>query len=151
MNCIKKVLFAGLFVFITCVLNAQVKLSLTLLPDQQTYLVSMTPEVTWAAPMNMIGSAQIVIRLPADKPFLAGNIKSLVPGVSWADNALIEKPASASDYSFICFVLNELGTKSIPFHAGVETPLFTFVNLEPGCVGLMELVENNNATIQHAQ
>lgn len=148
MNCVKKFLFAGLFVSVTGALYAQVKLNLTLLPDQQTYLVSMLPEVSWTEPMNMTGSAQIVIRLPAGKPFMAGNIKSLIPGITWADNAFIEKPASAPNDNFVCFVLNELGTKGIHYQAGVETPLFTFKNLEPDCVGKLELLNNDDPLIE---
>lgn len=148
MNCIKKILFAGLFVSTAFVLKAQVKLNLTLLPDQRTYLVSMTPEVSWTEPMNMTGSAQIVVRLPAGKPFTAGNIKSLIPGVTWVDNAFVEMPASAPDYNFVCFVLNELGTKGIHYQAGIETPLFTFQNLEPECAGRLELSGNEDPVIE---
>lgn len=148
MNCIKKLLSAGLMVCSVFASNAQVKLNLTLMPDQQTYLLSMVPEVSWKEPMNMTGSAQIVIRLPADKPFTAGYIQSLIPGVTWSDNAFVEKPASAPNYNFICFVLNELGTKSIHYQAGVETPLFTFKNVEPGCVGKLELLNNDDPVIE---
>lgn len=127
---------------------AQVKFNLSLMPDQRTYLVSMVPETTWLAPQNTVASVQVVLQLPADKSFLAGEIKSLIPGISWTDNAYVESPASASEFNFVCFVLNERGTKNIVFDAGVETPLFTFVNLEPGCIGAMELVDNTSAIVQ---
>lgn len=127
---------------------AQVRFNLSLMPDQRTYLVSMVPETTWSVPQNTVASIQVVLQLPADKPFMAGEIKSLVPGISWSDNAYVERPASASAYNFVCFVLNERGTKKFGFEAGLETPLFTFVNLEPGCVGAVELVENNSTIVQ---
>lgn len=129
-------------------IGSQVRLNLSLMPDRQTYLVSMLPDQSWQAPMNAVGSAQIVIQTDAAKPFLAGQIKSLVPGVSWLDNAYVESPGAAPQYRFICFALNEPGTRNIAFQAGVETPLFSFVNLEPGCAGPVNLIDNNDPLIQ---
>nr|HQU60947.1 hypothetical protein [Saprospiraceae bacterium] len=65
----KPILFIGLALFMSCVLQAQVKLKLSLLPDQQTYLVSMIPEQSWDMPMNMVGSAQVVLQMQAGRPF----------------------------------------------------------------------------------
>lgn len=129
-------------------IGSQVRLNLSLMPDRQTYLVSMLPDQSWQAPMNAVGSAQIVIQMDAAKPFLAGQIKSFIPGVTWLDNAYVESPAAAPQYRFICFALNEPGTRNIPFQAGVETPLFSFVNLEPGCAGPVSLVDNNDHLVQ---
>ncbi len=123
---------------------AQVKLNLSLLPDQQTYLVSVISESTWTAPQNTVGSVQVVLRYNAGKQFIAGNIQSLIPGVTWVDNAYLESPASAPEFHFVSFVLNERGTKNIPFQQDVETPLFTFVNLADDCIGKLELVENES-------
>lgn len=149
LNSFKYFILIGLATCVCQNLSAQVRLNLSLLPDHQTYLVSMIPEHSWDAPLNMVGSAQIVLQFHVGKLFLAGQIKSLIPGVTWTDNAYIESPASASEYNFACFALNELGTKNIPFQANVETPLFTFVNLEPECVGVLELVDNNSSIIQN--
>ncbi len=129
-------------------IGGQVRLNLSLLSDRQTYLVSMLPDQSWQAPMNAVGSAQIVIQTDASKPFLAGQIKSLIPGISWLDNAYVESPAAAPQYRFICFALNEPGTRNIAFQAGVETPLFSFVNLEPGCAGPVNLADNNDPLVQ---
>ncbi len=128
---------------------AQVRFNLSLMPDQRTYLVSMVPETTWPSPQNTVGSVQVVVQTQADKAFLAGEIKSMIPGLSWSDNAYVEKPPAADQYNFVCFVLNERGTNKIPFEAGLETPLFTFVNLEPGCIGPLHLVENSNVTVRN--
>ena len=148
-NSFKYILLTGFVVVcMTQMVTAQVRLNLSLLPDQQTYLVSMLPEQSWDAPMNIVGTAQIVLQMDAGKPFLAGHIKSLIPGISWSDNAYIESPSAAPAYNFVCFSLNEPGTKNITFQSGVETPLFTFVNLEPGCVGPVTLLENNNPIVQ---
>lgn len=134
----------GLLFVMSQGLNAQAKLKLSLMPDQETYLVSMIPEVTWQMPLNIVGSAQVVLQVEADRPFSAGEITSMIPGISWIDNAYVESPASAPAYNFVCFVLNEQGTREIPFEDGVETPLFTFKNIEPGCVGMIELVDNTD-------
>jgi hypothetical protein len=144
----KKIALIGLVLGLTQISQAQVKFNLSLMPDQRTYLVSMIPETTWMPPQNTVGSIQIVLKMPADKAFLAGEIKSLIPGISWSDNAYIERPSSAKAYTFVCFVLNEPGTKKIPFDSGVETPLFTFINLETGCVGSVELVENESEIVK---
>lgn len=147
-NAYRTILFLGLAIFLSSTVNAQVKLKLSLLADQKTYVVSMVPEDSWEWPMNMVGSSQIVLQMEAGRHFQAGQITSLLPGVSWIDNAYIDSPASAPDYNFVCFALKELGTKKIPFTAGVETPLFSFVNLEPDCVGKVSLVENDNPLVK---
>ncbi len=148
LNSIKNMVVVGLIICLAQSAIAQVRFNLSLLPDQRTYLVSMLPDQSWSTPMNAVGSAQIVLQYKADKTFLAGQIKSLISGISWSDNAYIEKPAAAPESNFICFALNERGTKNISFLQGVETPLFTFVNLEPECAGVLELVDNNNPKIQ---
>ncbi len=130
------------------VLNAQVKFGLSLLPDQETYLLSIKAEKSWTAPRNITGSVQVVVKVPADVPFIAGKIQSLIPGLSWSDNALVVQPSAAPGYNFVCFVLNEPGTKNIPFEEGVETPLFTFKNLEPGRTAKLELTLNDDPMVQ---
>jgi hypothetical protein len=144
----KHILLTSLVFFLGYSVQAQVKFKLSLLSDQQTYLVSMAPEVSWPTPMNIVGSAQIVLKMPSDQPFLAGNINSLLPGVTWADNAYVESPKAAPDYNFICFALNEMGTRNFQFEAGVETPLFTFTNLEPERARSIELVENEDPMVK---
>lgn len=144
----KKVIIGGLFTILGLTANAQVKLNLSLLSDHKTYMVSLIPEQSWAPPMNMIGSIQIVVKAPVGVPFSAGNITSLVNGLSWSDNSYVDHPASSPDFNFICFVLNERGTKLIPLNAGEETPLFTFVNANQDCVGTMELIDNNDPLVQ---
>ncbi|MBX2926219.1 MAG: hypothetical protein KF852_00160 [Saprospiraceae bacterium] len=129
-------------------LQAQVKFNLSLLPDNRTYLVSVLPETTWPVPFNMVGSVQIVIKKAADRPFMAGELTSLVPNVTWWDNTYVESPESAPEHDFVCIVMRERGVKDIVFNAWVETPLFTFVNLFPNCAGPLELVENDDPMVQ---
>lgn len=144
---IKYALFVVFCVFGASV-QAQVKFGLSLLPDQETYLVSLKAEKSWAAPANITGAIQVVLKVPANVPFTAGKIQSLIPGLSWSDNALVIQPTAAPDYNFVCFVLNEPGTKQIQYQEGVELPLFTFKNLEPGLRAKLELTLNDDPMIK---
>lgn len=141
----------ALFV-VFCVLSvhvqAQVKFGLSLLPDQESYLISLKAEKSWAAPANITGGIQVVLKVPAKVPFIAGKIQSLISGLSWSDNALIIQPSTAPEYNFVCFVLNEPGTKLIQYQEGVELPLFTFKNLEPGPRAKLELTLNDDPLVQ---
>lgn len=128
--------------------QAQVKFGLSLLPDQETYLISLKAEKSWAAPANITGAVQVVLKVPANVPFVAGKIQSLIPGLSWSDNALVVQPSAAPEYNFVCFVLNEPGTKQIQYQEGVELPLFTFKNLEPGRAAKLELTLNDDPLVQ---
>jgi len=144
---IKYVFFMVFCVFLGTV-QAQVKFGLSLLPDQETYLISLKAEKSWAAPANITGAVQVVLKVPANVPFVAGKIQSLIPGLSWSDNALVVQPSAAPEYNFVCFVLNEPGTKQIQYQEGVELPLFTFKNLEPGRAAKLELTLNDDPLVQ---
>lgn len=139
---------AGLLLLVGLSGQAQVKFGLSLLPDQETYLLSLKAEKSWLHPMNITGAVQIVVKVPAAIPFTAGKIQSLIPGLSWSDNAFVVQPSAAPEYNFICFVLNEPGAKSIPYQEGVEVPLFTFKNLEPGRAAKLELTLNDDPLVQ---
>ena len=108
----------------------------------------MTPEATWQSPQNTTGSAQIVVAVPSAQPFLAAGIESKIPGVTWLDESYVESPAAAPSWQFISFTVKELGTKSIPFEAGVETPLFTFRSASGDCAGGLLLLENSDPLVQ---
>jgi Secretion system C-terminal sorting domain len=127
--------------------TAQVKFQLSLMADHRTYLVSMTPAETWAYPKNITGTAQVTVRIPANVRFTAGNITSLQAGVKWLDNARIEHPASDPTHDYVSFSLTTMATKNIPYQQGVETPLFTFMNLQNDCVGKVELIDNNETVV----
>lgn len=144
----KYFLLAGLLLLMGFSGQAQVKFGLSLLPDQETYLLSLKAEKSWAVPMNITGAVQIVVKVPATTPFTVGKIQSLIPGLSWSDNALVIQPSAAPNYNFICFVLNEPGAKSIPYQEGVEVPLFTFKNLEPGQNPKLELTLNDDPLVK---
>lgn len=143
-----KYAFIVVFCILSAMAQAQVKFGLSLLPDQETYLISLKAEKSWAAPANITGGVQVVLKVPANAPFSAGKIQSLIPGLSWSDNALVVQPSAAPEYNFVCFVLNEPGTKSILYQEGVELPLFTFKNLEPGRTAKLELTLNDDPIVK---
>ncbi len=134
------------------VVSAQVQLGLSLLPDGKTYQVSMTPETTWLTPMNTTGSAQVVVAVPiaigSSEAFLVKDLKSQVPGVNWLDDSYVENPPAAPGWTFISFTIKELGTKAIPFEAGVETPLFTFSSATGDCAEGLLLLDNGDPLVQ---
>jgi Secretion system C-terminal sorting domain len=129
--------------------TAQVSFQLSLMPDHKTYLVSMTPAQTWAYPKNITGTAQVTVRIPANAHFTAGAITSLQQGVKWLDNARVERPEADRTHDYVSFSLTSMATKGIAYQANVETPLFTFTNIQNDCVGKVELVDNTDATTQN--
>jgi hypothetical protein len=123
---------------------AQATLGLSLLEDGETFVVSLISQNDWPAPLNTIGAAQVVIRAEANASFAATEITSLIPGTTWSDNVYLDDLSGTSDYQFVCFTLNEKGTRNIPFTAGVETPLFSFKNAGGECPGELHLIDNQD-------
>lgn len=132
---------------VTSVLSAQVKFNLSYQEATQVYTLSILPEATWAYPKNMVSSAQIVLRVDAASDFVPG-ITSLVPGLVWADNAYIEQPAGAPDYTFVCIALINGPTAAIQLVEGQEVPLFSFVNAGQGCAGSITMLANDDPMVQ---
>lgn len=124
----------------------QVKLNLSYQPDTKIYTVSILPEVSWPAPKNMLASAQIVLKVPAGVNFTPG-ISSMVDGLVWADNAYIDNPGGAPGFSFVCIALVNGPTSKIEFTEGKEIPLFSFKNISDECVGLLELLSNQDPLV----
>ncbi|MBL7818512.1 MAG: T9SS type A sorting domain-containing protein [Saprospiraceae bacterium] len=137
----KKIINLILFLFISLSVKAQIKLQLNLLSDNKTYVVSMIPEVTWSYPLSITGTAQVTLKYPMSKKLMVTNLRSLVPNVQWHDNAYIEASQTSGGFSFVSFALRSQGTSAIPYEAGREVPLFSFINYY-GCIGQIELVNN---------
>lgn len=131
-------------------LQAQVKFSINLLPDQETYLVSLIPDEDINAPLNAASNIQIVFKIPMDKPFLAGEITSQIEGITWIDNAFSHAESGGTDYALCAITMAEASTKKLQFQEGVELPLFTFKNLESGCVGAIIIPENTDEEVKRA-
>jgi len=128
-------------------LFGQVKFNLHYEPNTAVYTVSIIPEFSCSAPKNIVGSAQIVLRVAANVEFVPG-ITSLVEGAVWADNAYIEQPGVAPGYRFVCIALASGPNKNIPVAEGQAVPLFSFINVGGGCAGLVELLPNDDVTVQ---
>lgn len=126
---------------------AQVNLNLSYHAETKVYTVSILPDITWQAPKNMLASAQVVLKVPYDTEFTPG-ITSLVDGLVWADNAYVENPAGAPGFTFVCIALVNGPTTKIELLEGKEFPLFSFVNAGGDCVGLVELLLNDDSRVQ---
>lgn len=138
----KKLFNLILFISAAFSAQAQIKLQLSLLSDNKTYMVSMIPEVTWAYPLSITGTAQVTLKYPSDKKLFVTNFRNLLPNVLWHDNSYIETAQTSNGFSFISFALRTQGTTAIPYEAGKEVPLFSFTNYY-GCIGKIELLNNN--------
>jgi hypothetical protein len=122
--------------------SAQVKFQLTLLADKKTYLVSMVSLKTWTYPQNLTSTAQVTIKVPADKPFTAA-VTNMNPDVKWLDNSYIEHPESDPNHTYVSFGLESKGTWRLKYMENEEIPLFTFRNIESNeCIGKISLLDN---------
>ncbi len=137
-----------LYIFLMSILfstysSAQVYFKLSQSEDEKTYIVSMIPEVSLQAPMNMVSTSQISLRIPAGNNFVINNLRTDLPNVRWQESYVAESPQEAPDYEYISFGLTSLGTQSIPFNVGAEVELFRFDNLGD-CPGIVSLVNNES-------
>lgn len=132
---------------LSTMVSAQVKFNLSYDGTTKVYTVSVLPEVTWNTPLNMVNTAQIVLRVDEGSTFTPG-ITSLVDGLIWADNAYVEQPEVAPGYAFVCIALVNGPTSKIGIANDKEVPLFSFVNVGGGCVGKIALLDNNDPMVQ---
>lgn len=135
------------FIGFSYVAEAQVQFNLSLLPDEETYLVSVVSDRDYPGIQNITGSGQVVVRVPVGEDFQAGTITSLVPDVNWTDNVYLDGPAQDADYTYIAFVLETPFTKLINYWENQETPLFTFKNSLGDCPSELTLVSNDDPKV----
>ena len=140
-------------IFIFCLLSffstaaaAQAKLNLQLQSDGKTISVGIIPEKTWVSPRNMVGSAQVVLRVSSDAGFVPG-IVSKIDGLHWMDNFYVENPAQDPGFTYVCIALVEGATTKIPFTESQETILFEFKNAAGDCPGTVEILDNNDPKV----
>lgn len=133
--------------FLSGSLFGQVKFNLSYEPNGGVYTLSIIPETSWQTPRNIVGAAQVVLRVAADAEFTP-NITSLIPELVWADNAYIEHPDAAPAYTFVCIALASGPTDKIAMSEGQEVPLFSFTNAGASCAGLVELIPNDDPVVQ---
>jgi gliding motility-associated-like protein len=116
---------------------AQVKFKVKLLTDNTTYQVVLTPDVTWAAPLNAVPSAQVTVVVPTGG-FTVGTVTGVAG--NWSNNATIVAPSENPGFDYIVFGLQG-ATSAISFTADVEVPLFEFTN-SGSCTGALELIDH---------
>lgn len=120
----------------------QVQYQLDWLPDAETYRVSMVVGETWTAPMNMVSTAQVTLKVPSGG-FEISNTVNLIDGVNFVPNSRHDSPDEASSFDYISFGLETIGNDKLPFVAGTITPLFTFQN-SGDCTGTVQIIDNDD-------
>jgi hypothetical protein len=121
--------------------NAQVYFKLSMTEDEKTYIVSMIPEVSLNAPLNIVSTSQITLRLPADQNFIISNLRTTLPNVKWQESYVAERPEEAPGFEYISFGLASLASRSFTFQFGEEVELFRFDNAGD-CPGQVSLIDN---------
>ncbi|MBI5914011.1 MAG: gliding motility-associated C-terminal domain-containing protein [Bacteroidetes bacterium] len=106
------------------------------------FQVSMISDTTWTLPNNITSSLQVTVKVPAGG-FVASDLTTSVANVIWSIASTNVAPAEEPGYDYISFILASPGTSSIPFTAGVKTPLFTFKNSGTCQGGQVILMDNN--------
>lgn len=138
--------FYNIFIIFFCLLSnniwGQVKFQLDILPDGETYQVSLLPETTWESPQNMTATGQVTIKTPENQ-FDVVDFTNLQTGVVWEMNSRTNQPIEEPKFDYISFGLASQGTKQINYTNGQLIPLFTFKNAQ-GCQGAIRLMDNAN-------
>jgi len=109
-----------------CPTTCDVEYVLELLPNGM-YQVSLVPNVTWNAPLNITSTAQVTILAPAGG-FVVSNLTNMIPGVVFEYNASYLAPVENPAFDYFVFGLSSQGTSGITYQQGVKVPLFTFSN-----------------------
>lgn len=120
----------------------QVQYQLDWLPANESYRVSMVVGETWEAPYNMVSTAQVTLKIPTGG-FEIANVNNLIPDVSFVPNSRYDAPSESSEFDYISFGLETLGTDKMPFTAGTTIPLFTFQNVG-NCDGIVRIMNNDD-------
>jgi len=93
--------------------------------DENLFRVRMITRRNYPDPENRIGSMQVSLKVRAGG-FSIANLTSLVPGVNFANNPIVEEPVAGFDY--VTFRSTALGTTAIPFVINDTINLFSFQN-----------------------
>ncbi len=115
-------------------LFSQIQGKLELLSDN-TYLVSIVPQVDWSPPMSVTNSAQITIRASTGKLILTDFQSQF--GV-WTPSSPIVAPTEAPQYDYYSFSLAS-PVADVTYESGVPLPLFSFRN--DGTCADVELID----------
>ncbi len=111
------------------------------LDAEGNYIVSLIPDTTWSFPRNIVGTAQVTIKVPTGG-FLAGDITELIPGVVFSKTGRDNSPAEDTSSDYLSFGLRSQGTSRITFEKGVKVGLFSFKNIGTCPDGTLSLMNN---------
>ncbi len=144
MKKISKIAIVALLAGATFEATAQVKFKVTRKDDLKTYVVSMLPEQTLRGVKNTIGTAQVTLRVKADKGFVMKDLKSSSQDADWQTGAAMKSPDGAGDYDYVSINLKNMGTKAFTFTEGQEVELFSFQNAGEQVDASVELIDNES-------
>ena len=128
-----------LFFFFAGQTVAQVQTTVELLPDNITYRVSLRPDVSYPAPLNLTNSGQFSFVVPTGG-FSVGTVTNLT-GL-WTNSNSVIAPSENPSADYLIFNLVS-GTSDIVYLSGQEIPLFEFTN-DSECTGTLFFVEEND-------
>ena len=122
---------------------AQVLVQMDLLPDNQTYRVSVVPQQTYTAPFDITNSAQISFRTATGTYELADF--EGIHGI-WVPSSVFVAPPESPDYDYFSFVLGApLAAGQTSYQLGEPKVLFTFTNANVDCTGGgVEIIDEND-------
>jgi hypothetical protein len=144
MNKLTKLAITALIAGFAINANAQVKFKISRKNDIKTYAVSMLPEQTLNGAKNTVGTAQITLRVRADKAFILNNLKSANQDADWQVGATLKSPDGAKDYEYYSINLKSFGSRAYAFADGKEIELFSFQNDGEQHDAVVELIDNEN-------
>jgi hypothetical protein len=124
----------------TCPRDCQIEYRLIALSSGK-YQVSMIPKVNWSGVFATTATQQVTIRVPTGG-FVATNVTNLVSGAAYAQTSRYDAPTENTSKDYLVFTLQNQGTRTLPYAANVEVPLFTFDNTGACGTGLVELMNN---------
>lgn len=143
----RKLLTVACLIISSLTAFAQVSYDLSLLPDNETYLVSFLPGTTYMPPSNIVVSGQVTIRLPhgvAPNVFEVVDLTMETPGATWQANDVVYGPAEAPSFDYVSFSLTTPGTIVYNFVEGVPIPVFSFKNGAAHCADSLYIIDNVN-------
>lgn len=120
--------------------QAQVEFKIQKIPGTTSYVISAVPQVDYPAPQNIVGSAQVTLKVPTGG-FEVAEIQNLHGFGRWRVNGRCNAPKESGGFDYLYFGLENLGSKSYTFKKGAETVLFV---LKAGgvCTGEVSLMDN---------
>jgi hypothetical protein len=123
----------------TCPRDCQIEYRLIPLSTGK-YQVSMIPKINLSGALATTATQQVTIVTP--NGFVATNVTNLVGGATYKQTSRYDAPTENTSKDYLVFTLQNLGTTTLSYAAGVEVPLFTFDNTGACGTGLVALMNN---------